>query len=219
MNRMRFIALCVAVSLGCFGVAFGIDLTDPGKAPATYVKMVKQGDKTVPVFDDTTHWFSAKTFDQVMALYGCTLKEPSKVPATYAKVVKKDGKESIVFDETAAMYSPSSLNRILSAYGLTLTDPSKPWSVATCRGSGSRMQSCPFAACAALSWGALLLLWLVVGTWDGNEVLYTPTCRGKTRQGKSSVPRLVQLDLRHSRFSVICRRSAVANTAGALHPC
>ena len=61
MNRMQLVALCVAVSLGCFGIAFGIELEDPSKAPATYVKMVKQGDKTVPVFDGTTHWFSAKT--------------------------------------------------------------------------------------------------------------------------------------------------------------
>jgi hypothetical protein len=125
MNRMRLVALCVAVSLGCFSMAFGIDLTDPSKAPATYVKMVKQGDKDVMVFDDTTHWFSAVTFNKVMGLYGWTLTDPSKVSATYAKVVKKDGKDAIVFDETASMYSPSSINRILSAYGLTLTDPSK----------------------------------------------------------------------------------------------
>ena len=51
MNRMHLIALCVAMSLGCFGIAFGIELEDPSKAPATYAKMVKQGDKTVPVFD------------------------------------------------------------------------------------------------------------------------------------------------------------------------
>jgi hypothetical protein len=38
MNRMRLVALCVAVSLGCFSTAFGIDLEDPSKAPATYVK-------------------------------------------------------------------------------------------------------------------------------------------------------------------------------------
>jgi hypothetical protein len=123
MNRMHLIALCVVMSLGCFGIAFAIELEDASKAPATYVKMVKQGDKTAPVFDDTTHWFSGKTFNNVMALYGCTLTDPSKVPATYAKVVKKDGKESIVLDETAAMYSPSSIDRILSGYGLTLTDP------------------------------------------------------------------------------------------------
>src|SRR5215475_9576677 len=67
MNRMRLVALCVAVSMGCFGMAFGIDLVDPSKAPATYVKVVKQGDQTVPVFDDTTHWFSAKTFNNVLA--------------------------------------------------------------------------------------------------------------------------------------------------------
>jgi len=116
MNRMRLVALCVAVSLGCFGMAFGIDLVDPSKAPATYVKGVKQGDKTVPVFDDTTHWFSAKTFNNVMALYGCTLKDPSKVPATYAKAVKKDGKEVIVFEDTSRSYSAKSMNQILSAY-------------------------------------------------------------------------------------------------------
>jgi hypothetical protein len=125
MNQMRLVALCIAVSLGCFGIAFGIDLEDPSKAPATYVKMVKQGDKTTPVFDDTSHSFSAKTFDKILALYRCTLTDPSKVPSTYAKVVKKDGKESIVLDDTAAMHSPSSLNRILSGYGLTLTDPQK----------------------------------------------------------------------------------------------
>jgi hypothetical protein len=125
MNRMHLIALCVVMSLGCFGIAFGIEIEDPSKAPATYAKMTKQGDKTAPVFDDTPHWFSAKTFNNVMALYGCTLTDPSKVPATYAKVVKKDGKETIVFDDTATMYSPSSIDRILSGYGLKLTDPKK----------------------------------------------------------------------------------------------
>ena len=116
MNRMHLIALCVVMSLGCFGIAFGIDLEDPSKAPATYAKMTKQGDKTVPVFDDTPHWFSAKTFNNVMALYGCTLTDPSKVPATYAKVTKKDGKEAIVFDETSTSYSAKDMNQILSAY-------------------------------------------------------------------------------------------------------
>jgi hypothetical protein len=125
MNRMQLIALCAAISLGCFGIAVGVELEDPSKAPATYVKMVKQGDKTVPVFDGTVHSFSAKQFDKLMGLYGCTLTDPSKVPSTYAKVVKKDGKETIVFDETATMYSPSSIDRILSGYGLTLTDPQK----------------------------------------------------------------------------------------------
>ncbi len=116
MNRMRLVALCVAVSLGCFSMAFGIDLTDPSKAPATYVKMVKQGDKDVLVFDDTTHWFSAVTFNKVMGFYGCTLTDPSKVSATYAKVVKKDGKDTMVFDETSASYSAKSMHQILSGY-------------------------------------------------------------------------------------------------------
>src|SRR5919109_1605519 len=116
MNRMHLVALCVAMSLGCFGMAFGVDLKDPSQAPATYVKMVKQGDKTVPVFDDTAHWFSAKTFDRIMGLYGCTLKDPSKVPATYVKFVKKDGKESIVFDETTRPYSAKTGHQILSEY-------------------------------------------------------------------------------------------------------
>jgi hypothetical protein len=70
MNRMRLVALSVAMSLGCFGIAFGIELVDASKAPATYVKMVKEGDKTVPVFDGTTHSFSAKQFDKIMGLYG-----------------------------------------------------------------------------------------------------------------------------------------------------
>src|ERR687892_684864 len=116
MNRMHLIALCVVMSLGCFGIAFGIDLEDASKAPATYAKMAKQGDKTAPVFDDTPHWFSAKTFNNVMALYGCTLTDPSKVPATYAKVVKKDGKETIVFEDTSRAYSAKSMHQILSAY-------------------------------------------------------------------------------------------------------
>jgi hypothetical protein len=116
MNRMHLIALCVVMSLGCFGIAFGIELEDPSKAPVTYAKMAKQGDKTVPVFDTTPDWFSAKTFNNVMALYGCTLTDPSKVPATYAKVVKKDGKEVLVFDEASASYSAESMNQILSAY-------------------------------------------------------------------------------------------------------
>jgi hypothetical protein len=116
MNRMRLVALCVTVSLGCFGMAFGIDIEDPSKAPTTYVKVVKQEDKNVLIFDDTTHWFSAVTFDKVMGLYGCTLKNPSKVPATYAKAVKKDGKETLVFDETSSSYSAKSMNQILSAY-------------------------------------------------------------------------------------------------------
>jgi hypothetical protein len=106
----------VAVSLGCFSTAFAVDLEDPSKAPPTYVKMVKQGDQRVPVFDDTTHWFSAAAFDKVMGLYGCTLTDPSKVPATYAKVVKKDGKETIVFDNTSSTYSAKTMNQILSAY-------------------------------------------------------------------------------------------------------
>ena len=117
MNRMRLVALCVAVSLGCFSTAFGIDLEDPSKAPATYVKVVKQGDKPVQVFDDTTHSFSASTFDKVMAAYGCTLTDPSKVPATFAKVVKKDGKETIVFEDGSSSYSAKSMHQILSAYG------------------------------------------------------------------------------------------------------
>jgi len=116
MNRTRFVAPCVMVSLGCFGMAFGIDLEDPGKAPATYVKVVKQTDKNVLVFDDTFHSFSAVTFDKLMGLYGCTLTDPSKVPATYAKVVKKDGKETIVFDETSSSYSAKAMHQILSAY-------------------------------------------------------------------------------------------------------
>jgi hypothetical protein len=116
MNRMRFVALGVAVSLGCFGMAFGIDLEDPSKAPASYVKVVKQGDKNVLDFDDATHWFSALTFNKIMGLYGCTLTDPSKVPATYAKAVKKDGKETLVFDETSTSYSGESMNQILSAY-------------------------------------------------------------------------------------------------------
>jgi hypothetical protein len=97
MKRIRFVAFCVAVSLGCFSTVFAAELVDPSKAPSTYVKMTKQGDKNVPVFDQTHHWFSASTFDKIMAAYGCTLKDPSKVPATYAKVVKKDGKETVVF--------------------------------------------------------------------------------------------------------------------------
>ena len=100
MNRMRFVALCLAVSLGWFVTAFAVDLVDPKKAPPTYLKMVKQGDQTVPVFDTTPHWFSAVTFNKIMGLYGCTLTDPSKVPATYAKVVKKDGQETVVFDNT-----------------------------------------------------------------------------------------------------------------------
>jgi hypothetical protein len=117
MNRMRLVALCVALSLGCFSTAFGIELEDPSKAPATYVKVVKQGDKDELVFDDTTHWFSAVTFNKVMGLYGCSLTDPSKVPATYAKVVKKDGQETIVFADTTSTYSAKSMNQILSAYG------------------------------------------------------------------------------------------------------
>jgi hypothetical protein len=78
MNRTRFVALCVAVSLGCFGMAFGIDIEDPSKAPATYVKVVKQGDKNVLVFDDTTHWFSAAAFNKVMGLYGWHLAGPQQ---------------------------------------------------------------------------------------------------------------------------------------------
>jgi len=116
MNRMRFVALGVAVSLGCFSMAFGIDLEDPSKAPATYVKVVKQGDKNVLVFDDTAYWFSAATFDKVMGGYGCTLTDPGKLPATYAKAVKKDGQETIVFDETSSSYTAKSMNQILSAY-------------------------------------------------------------------------------------------------------
>jgi hypothetical protein len=116
MNQRRLIALCLAVSLGCFVSAFAAELVDPSKAPSTYVKMVKQGDKTVPVFDDTLHWFSAATLDKILSAYGCTLTDPSKVPSTYAKVVKKDGKDVMVFDEALASYSASSLNRILSAY-------------------------------------------------------------------------------------------------------
>jgi uncharacterized membrane protein YwzB len=45
MKRMRLVALCVAVSLGCFVSAFAVDLVDSSKVPPTYVKMVKQGDK------------------------------------------------------------------------------------------------------------------------------------------------------------------------------
>ena len=119
MDRIRIVALGVAVSLGCFVSALAVDLEDPSKVPSTYVKMVKQGDKTVPVFDDTHHWFSASTFDKILSAYGLTLTDPSKLPATYAKVVKKDGKEVIVFDDTTSSYSASSMNRILSAYSRT----------------------------------------------------------------------------------------------------
>jgi hypothetical protein len=82
-------------------------------------RWLNKGIKTVPVFDDTHHWFSASTFDKIPSAYGLTLTDPSKVPATYAKVVKKDGKEVIVFDDTTSSYSASSMNRILSAYSRT----------------------------------------------------------------------------------------------------
>jgi len=75
------VAFCVVVSVGLLGSAWAIELVDPSKAPSTYVKMTKQGDKTVPVFDTTHHWFSASTFDKIMAAYGCTLSDPKKVPA------------------------------------------------------------------------------------------------------------------------------------------
>ena len=78
MNQMRFVALCVAVSLGCFSMAFAVDLEDPSKAPPTYVKMVKQGDQTVPVFDTTTHSYSAVTFNKVMGALWMHIDAPQQ---------------------------------------------------------------------------------------------------------------------------------------------
>jgi hypothetical protein len=69
MKRMPLLALCVAVSLGVVVTSFAVELEDPKKAPAGYVKVAKKGDKQELVFDTTTLSYSPARLNQVLSAY------------------------------------------------------------------------------------------------------------------------------------------------------
>jgi hypothetical protein len=49
--------------------AYGLTLSDPGKLPPNFAKVVKKDGKETVVFEDTTSSYSAASMNQILSAY------------------------------------------------------------------------------------------------------------------------------------------------------
>ncbi|MGH8059110.1 MAG: hypothetical protein ACREOH_18050, partial [Candidatus Entotheonellia bacterium] len=89
MKRISSMLLCAVVGIAFVSTAFAIELVDVKKAPASYARMVKQGNTETIVFDNATVMYGPATLDKILSAYGLTIQDPRKAPTGYARVVKQ----------------------------------------------------------------------------------------------------------------------------------
>jgi hypothetical protein len=107
--------------------AYGLDVTDGAKLPASYAREVETKDKdgkTVKTlaFNGMAATIPPADLHAVLTAYGAKVADGTKLPATYAREVEtkdKDGKtvKNLAFNGVAGTMSPMELHAVLSAYG------------------------------------------------------------------------------------------------------